>query len=366
MKRRAAGPAQHRVLSTGVAAALLASVALAASGCGSDEQGVWEPVGTASDGVTICADGPVIQGIDVSHWQGAIDWTQAYGDGIDFAIAKATEADGFVDDTFATNRQNAKAAGVVFGAYHFFRADVDGVAQAEHFLSVLGSVEPGEITPVLDLETTDGQSAATINQRALAFMAAVESATGRIPMIYTSPSFYSSTLGAPGSFGDYLLWIANWEVSCPDVPSTWDDWTVWQTADDGSVAGISGAVDLDEFDGTIDELQCVGVPCATGTCVAGTCDDGAVGGNGGGDQGGSGAGIEGGAGGAGAEEPEGGGYRLEVVAGIPGENSGCTCGTEPATGTGSPGVWVVAGLGGLGLFRRRRNPFQTDRGRHPG
>ena len=363
------GPTRHYMLAAGGAAgvlSVLAGVTLAASGCGAEPEGAWEPVGTISEEVTVCAHGAVIQGVDVSHWNGTINWTQAHGDGIEFAIAKATEADDFVDNTFTTNRQNAKAAGVVFGAYHFFRADVDGTVQANHFLSVIGSVEPGEIAPVIDMETTDGQGASTINQRALAFMEAVKSATGRVPMIYTSPSFFNSTLGAPASFGDYLLWIANWEVSCPNVPDVWEDWTVWQKADNGNVAGISGATDLDEYDGTAEELQCAGVVCTSGPCVAGVCGGGASGGtggagvaggggtaSGGGDVGGTGAAAEGGAGAEGGQGATGGGYQLDALAGIPGEDSGCSCRARPAS---SPRGLLLGGwLAAVALLRRRRH-----------
>jgi lysozyme len=310
--------------------------------------------------VQVCPHGnAILQGVDVSHWDGTIDWAQTHGAGIEFAIAKATEATDFVDDTFATNRQNAKAAGVVFGAYHFFRADVDPTDQANHFLSVIGSVEPGEIAPVIDVETTDGQSGSTIAQRALTFMQVVQEQTGRVPMIYTSPSFFRDTMGNPGEFADYLLWIANWEIDCPDVPEVWSDWTVWQTADDGDVPGIPTASDLDEIDVSLEELQCAGVTCPGGTCVAGACEGGE--GGSAGSAGAGGAASTGGAGGAGGGHGGHGqgasgatGSAGAAADGIAGDDSGCSCRATPsATPRGAMLLGLLAALGGIA---RRRNP----------
>jgi lysozyme len=338
----------------------LGCLLLSASGCGPAAERESESVAATSEAVTVCAQGNVIEGVDVSHWDGTIDWGQVHSAGIAFAIAKATEADGYVDPTFDTNRQNAEAAGVAFGAYHFFRANVDPTTQANHFLDTIGSVEPGEISPTLDLETTDGEGGSTIAQRAVTFMQVVQAQTGRVPMVYTSPSFFNSTIGAPDSFAPFLLWIANWQVSCPDVPSVWSDWTAWQYTDSGSVSGISTAVDRDQFDGTVDELQCAGVTCATGTCVAGRCVGGG-GGAGGADTGGAGgtAGADtGGAGGAGAGGGQGatgvGAAFGQWVNGIPGENSGCSCHAIPAVTPRGP--WLLAWLAALApLVRRRRN-----------
>ncbi len=175
------------------------------AGCGGEEPDPTESVQAA---VKVCADGNTIEGVDVSHYDGDIDWALVKADGIEFAVAKASESITNLDPTFGTNRQNAKAMGVAFGAYHFFRADDDPVVQANHFLDAIGSVEDGEISPVLDLETADGQSASTIVSSALTFLEVLETETGRVPIIYTSPSFFTSTLGSPPELAGYPLWIA--------------------------------------------------------------------------------------------------------------------------------------------------------------
>ena len=87
-------------------------------------------IGSLQSAVELCPTGPVVQGVDVSHYDGTIDWVKAHASGIDFAFMKATESTDFIDPNFATNWQAAAAAGVIRGAYHFFRPEVDPVAQA--------------------------------------------------------------------------------------------------------------------------------------------------------------------------------------------------------------------------------------------
>ncbi len=212
-------------------------------------------VGESQFGLKACPGPSVVHGVDVSHWDGAIDWGAAHKGGIDFAIMKATEGTNYVDPTFKTNWSGAGKNGVVPGAYHFFRPADDGVMQADYFLQTTGMPQPGDLPPTLDLEVTDNVAPATVAQRALAFLDEVKKKTGRAPILYTSPSFFTGTLGNPAGFDPYLLWVANWQVNCPNIPSPpWKDWTIWQSADNGNVAGINSAVDLDEFNGSLAEL----------------------------------------------------------------------------------------------------------------
>jgi lysozyme len=211
-------------------------------------------VGGLERAQTICPKGQTIMGVDVSHYDGTIDWTKAHAAGVEFAFMKATEGLTITDGTYATNLAGARAAGVIAGAYHFFRANLDGTQQADFFVSVIGTVPPDALPPVIDLETTDGQSASAIASAALEFLARVEQRTGRTPLIYTTPSFFTSTLGSPSGFSHYPVWIAHWTTTCPNVPSAWSDWPFWQYTDSGSVNGISTPVDLDKFNGTRDDL----------------------------------------------------------------------------------------------------------------
>jgi lysozyme len=336
--------------------ALVGVVLVFAVGCGGADP---EETASVTQEVKVCANGPVIEGIDISHWQDTIDWPSVKADGIEFALAKATEHTTYSDPTFDYNRAEAKAAGLAFGAYHFFRADEDPTAQAQHFASALGTVEVGEISPVLDLETADGESASTIVQRATTFLTVLESLTGRVPIIYTSPSFYESTLNAPPELAAYPLWIANWETTCPTVPTNWADWSLWQYTDSGSISGIGGPVDRDQFDGSVEELKCVGVVCPNGDCVGGVCGSPGTGGTGAGGTAGSATG----GGGSGGVPPSGGAAGLggeagEAVAPVVtrrsgGDDGGCGCRT-PERAPSSNGAWVFLCLAAYAALRRRR------------
>lgn len=204
---------------------------------------------------SICPAVSVLEGVDVSHYNGTVDWKKVRASGRTFAYAEATESTEFVDPTFAQNHAAIKAAGLVGGAYHRFHSNVDPIAQANHFISVIGALQPGDLPPVLDLETTDGQSPATIVANATTWMAHVKSATSRTPILYISPSIIS-TLNLSGSdLLNYPVWIPNWGVSCPDLGGGWQKWTLWQYTDSGAVTGVTGQVDLNRFNGTLAELK---------------------------------------------------------------------------------------------------------------
>ena len=197
------------------------------------------------------ADGP-LPGIDVSHWQGTVDWKAVAADGVEFAFIKATEGGDYVDPRFAANWAGAQRAGVVRGAYHFYRPQTDALAQAAHFLRTV-QLAPGDLPPVLDVEVTDGRSAAQIAAGVRTWLQEVERATGRRPILYTRASFWTGQMG--GGFGGYPLWVAHYGVSSPNIPAEWSGWTFWQHSDAGRVDGIGGNVDLNWFNGGRAEFQ---------------------------------------------------------------------------------------------------------------
>jgi GH25 family lysozyme M1 (1,4-beta-N-acetylmuramidase) len=198
-----------------------------------------------------------LPGIDVSHWQNAIDWTKVAGDGQRFVIAKATEGQDFDDPMYATYRSGATAAGLAFGAYHFARPDTtvnDAILEADHFVSV-AQPGPGDLLPVLDLEKTGGLSATDLTAWALAWLGEVDARTGVRPMVYSGPNFWTTNMDDTTAIADagYPLWIAHWGVSSPNVPANdWGGhgWTFWQHTDCAHVPGIDGCVDHDWFNGT--------------------------------------------------------------------------------------------------------------------
>jgi lysozyme len=195
--------------------------------------------------------GTRIQGIDVSHFQGTVNWQEVKQAGMKFAIAKATEGQNTVDSQFKTNWQNIKAAGLLRGAYHFFDAGIDGTSQANHFLQT-AQVEAGDLPPVIDVEAAANASNATILQEVQNWLDTVEQALNRLPMIYTTASFWNSHLNH--TFGKYPLWVAEYGVSVPKIPAGWSNWQFWQYSQSGSVEGVTGSVDMDYFNGSYDDL----------------------------------------------------------------------------------------------------------------
>jgi lysozyme len=202
----------------------------------------------------VCPYGTTSPGVDVSHYNGTINWANVKAAGIVFAYAKATEGTTFTDPQFSANWPGMKAAGVVRGAYAFFHANLDPTTEADHYLSVVGTLQPGDLPPMLDVEVTDAQPAAVIAANVNIWVDHVQAATGLAPLIYTSPSFWTGSVGDSIVSPAVPLWIANWQVTCPSLPAAWTDWAIWQYSSTGTVAGISGAVDLDEFNGTMSDL----------------------------------------------------------------------------------------------------------------
>jgi GH25 family lysozyme M1 (1,4-beta-N-acetylmuramidase) len=214
------------------------------------------PSPTASPAPTPTPAWNCIAGVDVSHWQGTIDWSKVAKAGYKFAYMKATEGGTYTDPTYATNRANANANGIVIGAYDFAQPSTKaGQAEAEADLFVkVAQPKPGDLVPVLDFETTNGLSAAALSDWTKRWMYRVYAKTGVRATIYVSPSFWSSKVGNTTWFalnGFRTLWIAHWTTgTSPTVPaSNWgsNSWSFWQWSSAGTVPGISGHVDLDRF-----------------------------------------------------------------------------------------------------------------------
>ena len=196
-------------------------------------------------------------GIDVSHWQGDIDWSKVAAAGYAFTFLKATDDTDYVDPTFAANRAGARANGLEVGAYHFARPDAsagDARQEAIHFVDV-ANPQPGDLLPVLDIETSAGLDQSEVTRWARTWVATVTELTGVTPFVYTSPYGWADRTGdTPLLARDGSpLWVAHWGVSSPTLPADgWDGhgWTVWQHTSTGHVNGISGNVDLDRLAGT--------------------------------------------------------------------------------------------------------------------
>jgi len=202
--------------------------------------------------------GVITEGIDVSHWQGVIDWSKVSAARKRFAYVKASDGTTFIDDRYVANRAGAKAAGLLVGAYHFARPDAtpgDATAEADHFVDTAAFAR-GDLLPVLDLEQAGGLSVSALQAWVKTFLGRVADRTGVHGIIYVSPSFWTTYLGDTTWFAEHgyqVLWIAHWTTAeLPRMPaSDWATrgWTFWQYSSSGSVPGISGRVDLDRYRG---------------------------------------------------------------------------------------------------------------------
>jgi lysozyme len=208
--------------------------------------------GIAAGGYWLWSNRFSIKGIDVSRYQGNINWTQVKQAGIRFAFIKATEGTDYVDPNFAANWREAKEKGVARGAYHFFRPAQDGKTQAEHFLKHLDFAK-GDLPPVLDLEVTDDVNATAIRREALEWLETVEKATGKRPLVYTLPHYARSYLD--GKLAKYPLWVVDLTFLWPSESPGWESWTFWQHSHRGRIKGIEGDVDLNVFGGTEVEFR---------------------------------------------------------------------------------------------------------------
>jgi len=212
----------------------------------------------------ITTNAQTLLGIDVSHHQGIINWTQVYNDGKVFAFVKSTEGFTYDDPRFVTNMNNGHNAGVVMGAYHFARPDNNSAHnEATHFVNVAGNyIGQGFLPPVLDLENPNSNthltqlfSSAQLTNWVQTWMTDVENATGVRPIIYTNRNLAQYL---QSSLNTYDMWIARPGTSPTTDPGNMGYWTTWkikQYSWDGNVAGISGNVDLDSFHGTVDDFN---------------------------------------------------------------------------------------------------------------
>ncbi len=218
-----------------------------------------KPIPSAPVAVTmglknVCPGDTTILGVDVSHYQPQVAWTKLKASGVQFAFIKATEGASAMDPSFEMHWQNAKAAGVLRGAYHFFHPSADPVSQARNFCATMGKLDALDLPPVMDWEVTDGEPAASDLANGKIFLEEVERISGRKPIIYSGP-YFMQEMGVTVTFAQYPLWIAHYTNKCPLVPFPWAQWAFWQNSGGASVPGVVGACDTDMFNGTLSDLH---------------------------------------------------------------------------------------------------------------
>lgn len=209
-------------------------------------------------------DGYIIHGIDVSRYQHMIAWEEVkkmevWNIRMGFAFIKATEGIGNMDPQFRRNWKKSKDNEIIRGAYHFFIPTKDGKMQAENFIGKV-DLEPGDLPPVLDVETRLGASPAALRREVKRWLETVEEHYGVKPIIYTNADFYKQYLGV--DFDQYPLWVAHYyETRQPRIGRPWN---FWQHNDSGQVNGITSKVDFNVFNGDSASFRELLVPVAAG------------------------------------------------------------------------------------------------------
>lgn len=203
-----------------------------------------------------------VWGVDVSEYQGDIDWQALAAQGVQFAFIKATEGSGYEDPCFAPNWQGAQEAGVPAGAYHFFSFESAGATQAENLLKVL-PIRAGMLPPVVDVELYGEYrlapaDAQTVRAEQRELLARIEEACGQKPILYTTQRAYRLYLR--GEFDAYPLWMR--DVFTRPI---YTDWTFWQYSDKGKLEGYEGPeqyIDLNVFNGDREDWEAFLTQCS--------------------------------------------------------------------------------------------------------
>lgn len=192
----------------------------------------------------------VLSGIDVSVWEGSIDFEAVQDSGIDVVYIRAAEGSSYVDPYFISHYNGALNAGLKIGFYHYITATntQEAQEQAKFFASLIKDKHM-DCIPVMDFESFSSLSNWEINQIALTYLQTLESLLNIEPMVYSDASNAANLWD--NALTNYPLWVANYGVSSPSSIGQWQSWAGFQYSDTGSVNGISGNVDLDYFKDTI-------------------------------------------------------------------------------------------------------------------
>lgn len=214
-------------------------------------------------GSGVMADPTQTPGIDVSNFQGDIDWEKVSRNGERFAFVLASDGVSFSSPTFSTQYSGAKDAGLFRGAYHFARPNESNpMMQANRFLDIVGHNNDGHsLPPVVDMESNpDGNQCYELSSVQMVswiqgFLRTIKERTGQNGILYTSRSFWQSCTGDSVAFTSYPLWVAEYGVSHPELFGGWARYSFWQYTNTGSVPGVNGNVDRNWWNGGIEDLK---------------------------------------------------------------------------------------------------------------
>lgn len=201
-----------------------------------------------------------ICGIDISKYQGdEIDCLNKNQVQLTFVICKATEGITYTDPDFKNNWRLTQQKGFVRGCYHFYHCTDDPTAQANNYLSAIGTLSENDFPPIVDFEEASidkGCNKSTIQKNLLQFLVILQQKTGRMPLLYTDLNTGNNQL-TDTAFAKYCLWIADYnKAATPGVPATWKNknWTFWQKSDKYTGADSLIADDFDIFNGNQTEF----------------------------------------------------------------------------------------------------------------
>ncbi len=202
-----------------------------------------------------------VRGVDVSSYQGEIDWQLLSQQGISFAFIKATEGSSYVDPCFEKNYTEAAETSLRIGAYHFFSFDSPGKTQAENFIAQVSPTD-NMLPPVVDVEfygdkQKNPPEPAAVRQQLDVFLQELEACYGMKPILYSTEEAYDLYLA--GHYGDYDIWFRD-VIRNPSL-SDGRQWTFWQYTNRGRLEGYVGPetyIDLNVFCGTLEEFEVYG------------------------------------------------------------------------------------------------------------
>lgn len=199
----------------------------------------------------------VVDGVDLSNWQGGeVNFLQIKQAGKHFVFVKSSEGATVVDPDHARNVQQARAAGLAVGSYHFYESDDTPQAQFRNFSAQL-HLQPGDLPPVVDIEQLSKGDTQSLAPALKEFLGLLEQQVGVKPILYSGEHFANEYLSV---FADYPLWLAEYNSNAsPQLPRGWTRWTFWQHSQNGLVAGVPGPVDLNRFNGGPAQLQALTV-----------------------------------------------------------------------------------------------------------
>jgi lysozyme len=247
--------------------AQLVCLAAAVPACAAGDQPV--DIARSQQAAEVCAAGPTLYGIDVSRFQGTINWAEVKGHGVKYAWVQVSRYLDDIDAQFEANWAGTRANGILRGAYQRFHPGESVSGQAQIMLDKIGTLEPDDLPPMLDVEDADGLSKAQVAAAVQEWMDIVEPAVGVKPFIYTGYYFWKDSV-ASAAFADHPLWIANYSAQCPLIPDAWNKWTIHQYSSTNHIPGITAnSVDENRFNGTMEDLMAFTVggageqePCA--------------------------------------------------------------------------------------------------------